>query len=51
MTSAVGLWKHMKELHGMGADEATIAAAKGLAHNATSRASMLDSAELSSSNN
>jgi hypothetical protein len=35
----------------MGAHEATIAAAKGLAGNAISRAGMLDSAGESSSNN
>jgi hypothetical protein len=38
MTSAVGLWKHVKELQDMGADEATIAAVNGLARNAISRA-------------
>jgi hypothetical protein len=52
MTGAISLCKHVKELQDMGADEAMIAAAKGLARNAISRAGMLDNAaEESSSNN
>jgi hypothetical protein len=51
MTSALGLWKDVKELQNMGADEVTIAAAKGLAGNAISRAGMLNSAKVSSGNN
>jgi hypothetical protein len=42
-TSAVGFWKHVKELQDMDADEVKLAAAKGLAQNAISRAGMLNS--------
>jgi hypothetical protein len=51
MTREIGLRKHDKELQDMGADEATLAAAKGLARNAISRAGILGSAEERSSNN
>jgi hypothetical protein len=51
MTSAVSLWKNVKALEEMGADEETITAAKALARNAISRASTLDRREGASSNN
>jgi hypothetical protein len=41
MTSAVSLWENMKALEEMGANEETITAAKALAQNVNSRASML----------
>jgi hypothetical protein len=43
MTSAVNLWKNVKALQDMGADEETMKTAKSLARKAVARANMLDS--------
>ncbi len=51
MTSAVSLWKNVKSLEEMGADEDTIAAAKGLARNAILRATTLDETEVARTSN
>jgi hypothetical protein len=51
MTSAVSLWNNVKALEEMGANEETITAAKALAQNVISRASMLNRIEGASSNN
>jgi hypothetical protein len=45
------LWKNVKALEEMGADEETITAAKALAWNVISRASTLNRIEGASSNN